>query len=56
MKKIEVEDNSVLDAEPIIPTTLGLDDDDISEGFGSEEEDVPEAAVVGADMDQEGMN
>jgi DNA-directed RNA polymerase subunit beta len=54
MKKIEVEDNSVLDAEPIIPTDLGLDDEDIPEGI--EEEDVPEAAVVGADMDQEGMN
>ena len=55
MKKIEVEDNSVLDAEPILPTELGLDDEDIPEGVETEEE-IPEAAVVGADMDQEDID
>ena len=53
MKKIEVEDNSVLDVEPILPTELGLDEDDIPEGIEADEE-IPEAAVVGADdLDQE---
>ena len=38
---------------PYLPTELGLDDEDIPEGI-EEEDEIPEAAVVGADdLDQE---